>query len=77
MKQKDIILVVVMVLIGAAVAVAVSRLTFSTPKNREQTAEVVDAISTDFPEPPKKYFNVKSVNPALHTENSAEADDNQ
>ncbi|HUC89583.1 MAG TPA: hypothetical protein VMR45_02175 [Patescibacteria group bacterium] len=64
MKQKDIILIVVMVFIGAVASLLVSRLIFSAPKNRQQTAEVVDVINTEFPAPPPKYFNSNSSNPA-------------
>lgn len=63
MKQKDWALVLVMAFIGAIVALFASNLLFSSPKNREQTAEVVDAISPDFPSPPSKYFNTNAINP--------------
>lgn len=63
MKQKDIALVAVMVFISVIVALVLSRILFSTPQNREQTAEVVDVITAEFPEPSSKYFNVDSVNP--------------
>lgn len=64
MKQKDIALIGVMVLVGAVVALVISRLIFSSPKSRKQTAEVVDVITTEFPTPPPKYFNSNAVNPA-------------
>ncbi len=63
MKQKDIILVVVMAFISAIVAFILSGWLFGKPQNREQTAEVVDVIRPDFTEPPVKYFNASSVNP--------------
>lgn len=66
MKQKDYILIVVMVFIGAIVALVLSRVIFSSPKNSKQTAEIVDVITPDFPQPSKKYFNENSVNPAEH-----------
>jgi len=68
MKQKDIILVLVMVFIGAIIALLVSKWVFSTPANRNQTAEVVDTITADFPQPPSKYFNADSVNPTRQIE---------
>jgi hypothetical protein len=64
MKQKDIALILVMVSISAMVALVISKLVFSAPGNREQTAEVVDEITPEFPTPPTKYFNIKSVDPA-------------
>lgn len=64
MKQKDVALIGVMVLVGAVVSLIVSRVIFSSPKNRQQTAEIVDVITPDFPAPPPKYFNSNAVNPA-------------
>jgi hypothetical protein len=66
MKQKDLILVVAMVFIGGVVSFAISGAVFSSPKQRQQTAEVVDVITPEFSPPPKKYFNIQSVNPTLH-----------
>jgi hypothetical protein len=63
MKQKDITLVLVVVFISVVVALVVSRWIFSSPKNRQQTAEVVDVISPEFALPSSKYFNGTSVNP--------------
>lgn len=68
MKQKDLALILVMVFIGVIVALIVSRLIFATPKNREQTVEVVDVISPEFSEPTAKYFNAESVNPTQQIE---------
>ncbi len=65
MKQKDIALVLVMVFIGAIVSLFVSNLFFSSPKNRQQTAEVVDPITANFPSPPSRYFNSNAINPTL------------
>ncbi len=68
MKQKDLTLILVMVFIGVIVALVVSRLIFSSPKNREQTVEVVDVISSEFSEPPARYFNAESTNPTQQIE---------
>ncbi|HSX32934.1 MAG TPA: hypothetical protein VLF91_01210 [Candidatus Saccharimonadales bacterium] len=64
MKSKDIALILVMVGIGAIVALVASNLVFSTPRSRQQTAEIVDPISATFKQPPATYFNVNSTNPA-------------
>ena len=64
MKQKDIALIGVMVIIAAAVSLVISRVIFSSPKNRQQTAEIVDVITPEFPAPPPKYFNSNAINPA-------------
>lgn len=76
MKQKDLVLVVVMVFIGAIVSLAISRVVFS-PKQRQQTAEMVDVITPEFPEPPKKYFNIESVNPTQHAAADSETEDTE
>ncbi len=63
MKQKDVALILVMVFISAVAALLISQWVFSSPKNRKQSAEVVDTITSEFPAPPVKYFNADSVNP--------------
>lgn len=68
MKQKDIALILVMVFISGVLALLISNFVFSKPQNREQTAEVVDIINSDFPPPPSKYFNSNSVNPTQQIE---------
>jgi len=68
MKQKDIALVLVMAFIGAVAAFVLSGWLFASPKNREQTAETVDVITSDFSEPPAKYFNASAVNPTQQIE---------
>lgn len=62
MKRQDIILIMVVVFISAIAAFFISGLIFK-PQNRQQSAEVVDVIDSDFAEPPAKYFNATSVNP--------------
>lgn len=68
MKQKDIVLILVMVFIGAVGAFLVSKWVFSSPGNREQKAEIVDVITADFPQPPPAYFNADSINPTQQIE---------
>lgn len=63
MKQKDIALILVISFISAVMSLVVSNLLFSSKSNRSQTADVVTAITTDFTEPDKKYYNEESVNP--------------
>ncbi|HSX35888.1 MAG TPA: hypothetical protein VLH84_03055 [Patescibacteria group bacterium] len=73
MKNKDFALVLVMVGIGAIVALIVSHFTFSSASARKQNGEVVDAISSQFSPPPAKYFNPSATNPApeIQTGNSS------
>jgi len=63
MKQKSIVVIVTVAFLSGILAVLVSSLVISTPKNRNQKAEVVQPIVADFPEPNKKYFNDKSIDP--------------
>lgn len=63
MKQKDIALIVVVVIISGLLSFFVGRLLFANPKDKQVKAEVVDAISTVFIQPSSKYFNPNSVNP--------------
>jgi uncharacterized membrane protein YgaE (UPF0421/DUF939 family) len=63
MKQKDVALIIVTIFIGAVVSFIVSNMIFSTPANRQQQAEVVEAITPDFATPDSRYFNSKSIDP--------------
>lgn len=64
MKQKDIALIIIIGAISAAISFGASQLVFSSPQNRQQTAAVVDPISTEFATPDSKFFNNNSINPA-------------
>lgn len=68
MKQKDLILVIVMVFIGAVISFVVSRWLFASPKNTKQSAEIVDVIGPEFTNPSSRYFNANSVNPTQQIE---------
>ncbi|MEO5627580.1 MAG: hypothetical protein ABIQ89_01690 [Candidatus Saccharimonadales bacterium] len=63
MKQKDIILIIAVVVISGTISFVLSKYLFSVPKNRQAKVEVVQSISSDFPEPDKRYFNEQSVDP--------------
>ncbi len=63
MKQKDFILIIVVVFISGFVSLFVTKLVIAPPKNRQQKVEVVEAISTEFNKPSDKYFNSNSVDP--------------
>lgn len=68
MKQKDLSLVLVVVFISVVVALIISRWIFSSPQDRQQTAESVDVITSEFPLPSNRYFNADSVNPTKQIE---------
>lgn len=63
MKQKDIALIIVIVFISAVVSFFVSGKIFSSPKDRQQKAEVVNPITADLPKPDTRFFNDHSFDP--------------
>jgi len=63
MKQKDLALISVIVIISAVISIVISKAVIVSPKNRQQQVEVVGAISSDFPQPDSKYFNTSAVDP--------------
>jgi hypothetical protein len=63
MKQKDIALILAVVIASGIISLVIGRLVFAAPKNRQQKVEVVDVISTEFSQPDSKYFNAQSLNP--------------
>lgn len=65
MKQKDIALIVVVCAVSAVLSLLLSNVVIGSPKNKEQKAEVVDKITSEFPQPDKRYFNEQALNPAL------------
>jgi hypothetical protein len=63
MKQKDLALIIVIAIVGAAASLFISKHIFVTPKDRQQQVEVVQAITTEFPSPSPAYFNSSSLDP--------------
>lgn len=63
MKQKDIALIIVIVAVSGVISFLASRWVFARPADRQQKAEVVDVITSDFPLPDTKYFNNQSIDP--------------
>lgn len=63
MKQKDIVLILVVAFISAIVSFFVSGKLISSPENRNIKVEVVEPITADFPDPDKRFFNKDSFNP--------------
>jgi hypothetical protein len=63
MKQKDIALILVISFIGLLMGVVVSNAVFGGAKNKKLTADKVIAITPDFQQPDKKYFNSSSIDP--------------
>lgn len=63
MKQKDILLVVAVIIISATVSFFLSKYLFGIPKDRQTKVEVVQPISSDFPQPDTRYFNTNAIDP--------------
>ena len=63
MKQKDIGLIVVAVIISAVASIFLTKLIITPPKNRQQQVEVVNPITAEFNKPSSQYINSNSFNP--------------
>ncbi|MEK7599456.1 MAG: hypothetical protein AAB462_00260 [Patescibacteria group bacterium] len=63
MKQKDLILIVIVVFLSAIISFFVSTSLIVPSNNRQQKAEEVQAITSNFPQPDKDYFNDKAFDP--------------
>lgn len=63
MKQKDVVLILVLVFISGVLSFIVSGMIFGKPSAKSQQAEVVDVITSDFALPSSKYFNANSIDP--------------
>lgn len=63
MKQKDIFLVVVVVIVSGGLSLLVSNFLFKIPKAQETKVEVVQPITAEFSQPDKRYFNTESIDP--------------
>ena len=63
MKQKDIALIVIVVIISIFISLFASKAIFAPPKNRQQKVEVVQPITADFPKPDNHYFNPQAFDP--------------
>lgn len=63
MKQKDVALILVLVFISGIMSFIVSGMVFGRQSDKQQKAEIVDVITSDFSLPNEKYFNGNSVDP--------------
>lgn len=64
MKQKDLILIIVIVFVSSIVSLLITKTLFGGAK-AVQTTEVVEAISASFSQPNPKYFNGSAFDPTL------------
>jgi hypothetical protein len=63
MKQKDLALILAVIFASAVLSLVLSRLIFASPQKRQQTAEKVDVITSEFTPLSRQYFNPNAVNP--------------
>lgn len=63
MKQKDVVLIIVVVFISGVASILLSNALISSPKNRQEKVEVVEPITADLKKADPRYFNANSVNP--------------
>lgn len=62
MKQKDLILIIVIGFLSAVIALVLSGLLLPS-SSRQQKAEKVSPITSTFQQPDTKYFNPNAVDP--------------
>ena len=68
MKQKDLLTIGVIVIVAATFSFIISNKIFSSPKQQNLKAPIVEKISGDFPNPQtdeayKPFFNASSIDP--------------
>lgn len=63
MKQKDLAIIIMVVVISGIFSYVISGKVISTPANRQQNVQVVPAISTAFAKPSTTYFNPSAIDP--------------
>ncbi len=68
MKQKDLILVVVIAFISAIFSIFVSTKLFATPENRQQSVEVIDPIAAEMNLTDDRFFNENAINPTQNSQ---------
>ena len=63
MKQKDVILIVVISFLSIILSLVMSNLLFNNKNSKKLKADVVTAITPEFKQPDTKYFNTQSNDP--------------
>lgn len=63
MKQKEIVLIAVVVIISGTLSLVLTNTILVSKKSKQLTAEVVDPIGSEFPELDPKIFNKGAINP--------------
>lgn len=63
MKKNDIAIIAAIAIFAIVVSALVSKFIFTPDSNRNQQAQVVQSISTDFQKPDERVFNENALNP--------------
>lgn len=63
MKQKDIVLIITIIIISGIFSLIISNYVFVTPKDRKTEVEVVPVVSSKFKQPDKRFYNSESFDP--------------
>jgi len=63
MKQKDIALLVIIVIIAGTFSVFLSKFLFTSKQDRNLKAQVVQPIDPEFKKPDERVFNKDALNP--------------
>jgi hypothetical protein len=63
MKQKDIILIIVVVFISGVASFFISNALFGSPAKNKTEVEVVEPIASEFIQPDTRYFNKDAIDP--------------
>lgn len=63
MKQKDLTLIIMVVIVSGVFSLVLSNFLFGGEKSRQEKVEVVQPITSEFAQPSSKYFNDKSIDP--------------
>lgn len=67
MKQQDIAALIAIVFFAGIFSFIISG-KFITPSDKQETAQVVAPITSDFPLPSSEIFNVNAINPTVRIE---------
>ncbi|MEI8338838.1 hypothetical protein EBZ57_00325 [bacterium] len=63
MKQKDIAVIAVIVVVSGIFSFIISNYVFVTPKDRQSQVEVVPQITSTFQQPDKRFYNSSAFDP--------------
>jgi len=62
-KQKDVAMLLIVIFVAGVFSFVVSKIFFTSSKNRNYSVQVVEPISEEFQQPDKRVFNEQAINP--------------